>query len=346
MPYIIRNPFRCDYSAHPSKPCDGVCIPLTMGYHAIVSTEDYDKISGDFWYARFYGKSGGIKYGPYAHRVDDWVPMHRVLFDDKPLVIDHVNGNGLDNRKDNLRQCTIAENSRNRRANRGKVFKGVCLHKPSGKFYARIKIDGRLKYLSSHADAVEAAKAYDAAALKYYSNFANLNFPGATIMIWSDKTKAAVAQVIKDTPWVTTVKTFTINGRPCKSYLDSADHGGAAQAALAAVAESDEWKAKDQEIKCERDLSNATAKHNVELLGEIERLKRQVSKLEERFAYRTECQLATVEYLESLSKPVDLKRHKAMAKAMATECKEFGIAPKIGSRLEQALAAADKIEEE
>ena len=92
---------------------------------------------------------------------------------------DHVNGNKSDNRENNLRPSTCAQNSRNRsKTRRSKSgFKGVFLDKKSGKYMAQIRYNYKLYYLGSFSTKEEAAKEYDKASLYLFKEFAWLNFP-------------------------------------------------------------------------------------------------------------------------------------------------------------------------
>ena len=103
--------------------------------------------------------------------------MHNVIAG-APQV-DHVNGDGLDNRRANLRPASTAQNARNRSrpsTNRS-GFKGVSWVRDRGHWRAGIKVDGRSLNLGSFADPVEAAKAYDEAARRLHGKFARPNFP-------------------------------------------------------------------------------------------------------------------------------------------------------------------------
>lgn len=107
--------------------------------------------------------------------------MHRQimqLHNDNDMVCDHINGNGLDNRKANLRQATYAQNSWNRGKNRVpsySKYKGVSLHGTDRKWQAQICVHGKRIYLGRFNSELEAAMAYDAAAVKYHGRYANVN---------------------------------------------------------------------------------------------------------------------------------------------------------------------------
>jgi hypothetical protein len=121
-----------------------------------------------------HGKVFGAKL--QAHRVI-WKLVHGV----DPDTIDHINGDPSDNRLENLRDCTVAENSRNYAKAPGgsSRFRGVCWIKRDKAWAARIS-DGRSGTVSlgNYRDEVLAAKAYDRAARERHGEFATLNFPG------------------------------------------------------------------------------------------------------------------------------------------------------------------------
>ncbi len=105
--------------------------------------------------------------------------MHRIIINaQKGEIVDHINGNPLDNRRCNLRLCTQSQNLMNMRKTRGKSqYKGVYLagSKQPGIWKAGIKVAGKIIYLGRFTCEHEAGAAYNRAAQKHYGEFANLN---------------------------------------------------------------------------------------------------------------------------------------------------------------------------
>jgi hypothetical protein len=104
-------------------------------------------------------------------------PIHRVIMNaPKSLQVDHINGNKLDNRKENLRLCTNGQNKHNMgvQKNNKTGYKGV--YPFHGKFGAKLKVNKVPFFLGYHDTAEDAARAYDRAATKYCGEFAKLNF--------------------------------------------------------------------------------------------------------------------------------------------------------------------------
>lgn len=93
-------------------------------------------------------------------------------------VIDHADGNGLNNTRENLRPCSYNQNSANRRKSVGTYsrFKGVTWVKARGKWKASIKAYGEVYFLGEFDNEQDAARAYDAAAIKIFGDFSATNF--------------------------------------------------------------------------------------------------------------------------------------------------------------------------
>jgi len=146
----------------------------------LIDEEDYDLIKDYKWSVRkhrntFYSVAN-IKKDNKRHTT---IQMHRLiigLYDER--IIDHKNRNGLDNRKENLRVCTNFENAKNARKRKdGKTskYKGVSFRTSHDKFLSRIQVNKKRIHLGYFKNEIEAAKAYNAAALKYHGEYAYLN---------------------------------------------------------------------------------------------------------------------------------------------------------------------------
>lgn len=147
-------------------------IPLTQGKFAIVDDGDYDWLSQFKWCAHKHHKT----YYAQSHGIT----MHRKIMglekgDGKQ--IDHVDRNGLNNQRSNLRIATQQENTFNRGpVGKSSKYKGVCWHTTRNKWEVRIKHNDKTIHLGVHKDEVLAAKAYDKKAKELFGDHAYLNF--------------------------------------------------------------------------------------------------------------------------------------------------------------------------
>lgn len=159
-----------------------VFVPLHGGMFAMVNWCDFERVARFKWYRRRKGKRS---YAQANIRLPDGrhstICMHQVILERAwRQPVDHINLDGLDNRRANLRACTPGQNTANasRRSNARQRFRGITKNK---NFYeARSVEGGRVVYLGSFRTDVEAALAYDDHAARVFGRFARLNF-GPTI---------------------------------------------------------------------------------------------------------------------------------------------------------------------
>lgn len=152
-------------------------IPLTQGHVALVDDDDFPFVNQFKWSVV---KTGKHIYARRAVIVDgDWhaIPMHRVIAAAPTGVeVDHWNGNGLDNQRENLRCCSNRQNKANSKGH-GKSFKGVSQNRSSHCYAASITISGAPIHLGTYDSAAAAARVFDAAAKRFYGEFSLGNFP-------------------------------------------------------------------------------------------------------------------------------------------------------------------------
>lgn len=156
-------------------------IKLQRNLTALVDDEDYVKVALYRWYALIQENKINRVYHTFIREKKKYnTSLHWFVLGYTSRipgkVIDHINGNTLDNRKSNLRVCTSKENSRNSRL-KEKGYKGVDFRKDRKKWRTTIRVEGKKIALGHYESLIEAALAYDKAAKKYFGVFARLNFP-------------------------------------------------------------------------------------------------------------------------------------------------------------------------
>jgi len=157
-------------------------VELTKGYKALVDDEDFDRVNQFKWSACVQNRKGGtiVVYALRHSRTEPkTTKLHRFILGvtDINVDVDHCNHNTLDCQKKNLRLCTHGQNVANRMKYkiRSSKFKGVHWDKDSSKWRAQIQVRGVGKSLGRYVEEIEAAKAYNIAALEVFKEFAYLN---------------------------------------------------------------------------------------------------------------------------------------------------------------------------
>lgn len=151
-------------------------INLTQGEVAIVDDDDYDRLSKYKWRLQ---KNHNCKYA-MSGKYPQTLYMHHLILCAVPgKIIDHVDNNGLNNQKLNLRYCTHAQNMRNRSKYTisSSRYKGVSLVKSTHKWEASIRLDGKKLHLGQYESEEEASVVYDDASRKLHGQFSKTNNP-------------------------------------------------------------------------------------------------------------------------------------------------------------------------
>ena len=146
-------------------------IRTKSGDEYSVDDDDYELLSKYKWST---SHQSGLNYAQCR------IAMHRLVMDfPKDMIVDHVNGDTQDNRKENLRVCTQTQNMFNRKSHKNSLtgYKGVSWHKVRKKWRVQISINGKPKTKGYFDCLLEAAKEYDRLAIVHFGEYARLNFP-------------------------------------------------------------------------------------------------------------------------------------------------------------------------
>ena len=155
-------------------------IELTQGKVALVDDIDFIYLNQWKW---FIDKNCKHSYAVRDLCSGKRIYMHRVILERMGFEnfeeTDHIDRDTLNNQRYNLRSATRQQNSANHKLNVNNVtgFRGICYTERLKPWMARISVNGRYKFLGRYETAIEAAKAYDKAAVAQYGDFAALNFP-------------------------------------------------------------------------------------------------------------------------------------------------------------------------
>jgi AP2 domain/HNH endonuclease len=157
-------------------------IPLTQGQFALVDDEDFERLNIHKWCAVFDRRRRlfyATRQSPRFNGKQRVINMHRSILGALPgEQVDHKNHDTLDNQRENLRICSVPQNSANRRMsiNNTSGYKGVSWHKRDKRWFAYVNNGhGRQIYIGYYSTAREAAAAYDLAAVRYFGEFALTN---------------------------------------------------------------------------------------------------------------------------------------------------------------------------
>ena len=156
-------------------------IRLLNGIITLVDDEDFEYLNQWKWY--FHpGRNTAYAFRNERMKKNKTIYMHRIIANALGrLQVDHIDGNGLNNQRNNLRLCTAKENSHHlkRKSNNTSGYTGVVWIKRINRWGARIETNGKQIYICVSKNPVDAARAYDNKARELFGEFARLNFPEA-----------------------------------------------------------------------------------------------------------------------------------------------------------------------
>lgn len=144
-----------------------------------IDSEDFEKVSSFHWFTVKYKNYCKVRAEVWKNGNKKGITMSRLILNcPKGMVVDHINGDALDNRKSNLRICTHAENMKNRKIlskNNKTGYKGVSWNSFAKQWQVGISFNGKHMTIGYSKNKDDAAKMYNEAAIKYHGDFATLN---------------------------------------------------------------------------------------------------------------------------------------------------------------------------
>ena len=160
-------------------------VKISKNKVVLVDDSDFKLVNSYRWYAEKHRSTYYAYNSVRKGNITEHSSMHRLIMDaEDGQQVDHKNGDGLDNRRENLRICTNVQNQGNRKTSThyggntcSSTFKGVSWHKPANKWTAQICKEKVKRHLGCFILEEDAARAYDKAAKEYFGEFALLNFP-------------------------------------------------------------------------------------------------------------------------------------------------------------------------
>lgn len=151
-------------------------MPLSKGRVALIDDADAELVRRYNWRTYARPRSGGCNYYAYTHPAGKILYMHRLIMAaGAGIEVDHIDCDGLNNQRSNLRFATRAQNCANK--NTGLQHRGICWDKQTSNWRCTISFNNKNIHVGRFGDRDDALRAYDRRALELYGEFARLNFP-------------------------------------------------------------------------------------------------------------------------------------------------------------------------
>lgn len=182
-PAVLITPRSADAQPKELNAMASIAIPLHSqkcpGLFATIDESDFDLVSAYKWHP-MVPKNPDYSTYAFSQTKRSTIYLHRLITAAKTGdYVDHIDHDGLNNLRSNLRVCTQSQNMQNRNSHGGNTtgFMGVYFHKKTNKYQAQLQKNGRKISAGLYPTPEEAARARDQAALKHFGVYAYLNFP-------------------------------------------------------------------------------------------------------------------------------------------------------------------------